>query len=134
MSSIRSLLPPSFFPQMLQILFLWICEFDEFESSVVPRTNSLTWRNSSLQLPKHYFNVLFYLTAAVIILKNVTFSFALPLPLDLMNLKHLLIVNPQNKRSFIDLEELIRETKFSKGEIRLYINISIIVPLLTFTF
>ena len=67
-------------------------------------------------------------------LKNVTYSFALPLPLDLMNLKHLLIVNPQNKRSFIDLEELIRETKFSKGEIRLYINISIIVPLLTFTF
>ena len=29
---------------------------------------------------------------------------------------------PQNKRSFIDLEELIRETKFSKGEIRLYQN------------
>merc|ERR1719479_115956 len=28
----------------------------------------------------------------------------------------------QNKRSFIDLEELIRETKFSKGEIRLYMT------------
>ena len=32
-------------------------------------------------------------------------------------------VYPQNKRSFIDLEELIRETKFSKGEIRLLFRI-----------
>ena len=36
-------------------------------------------------------------------------------------------VYPQNKRSFIDLEELIRETKFSKGEIR---SLFSIIPLI----